>query len=166
MTAPDAENVFMARHKDAVEFEGAETYLHTSGEIKGVPVILHAGNGTSREINRIVINGSKGTLTFNGVLDISLHDKSNKRIKKESNIFEFNLNCIQVDKPPLYLKNRSTDEIRPDIRQTFLWETLNPENSHNIEFYLSDLKGKVEIMIEIITANNEIFTTSKIIEVK
>jgi hypothetical protein len=139
--------------------------------LNGIPVSnnLLIASLKSKDISYIDLTFKKrvfGGLTFNGVLDISLHDKSNKRIKKESNIFEFNLNCIQVDKPPLYLKNRSTDETRPDIRQTFLWETLNPENSHNIEFYLSDLKGKVEIMIEFITANNEIITTSKIIEVK
>ncbi|MBU1112301.1 MAG: 4-alpha-glucanotransferase, partial [Candidatus Omnitrophica bacterium] len=59
----DRNSVFMARYNGAPK--GAETYAYIKGKIKGIPVELKAGNGTTREISAIVVRGTKGTLTFN-----------------------------------------------------------------------------------------------------
>lgn len=106
-----------------------------------------------------------GDVTFKGVLSVSLFDKSNSWIAQQANIFQFELNCLQPDKMPVYCLPQTIGIHQPDIRQVYLWDLIQEETA-DFEVQLSDLKGKVEITVEGITVNNEVFRTSKIIEVK
>ena len=124
---------------------------------------------TSEDIHFIEMTYKRrvfGDLTFNGILSIWLNDKSNRFIAEDPNIFQYALKAIQVKKEPQYLKKRTTDISQPDIRQTYIWEFVKPDKSIQKEFFLSDFKGNVEIMVECVTDNNDIITTSKLIEVK
>lgn len=107
-----------------------------------------------------------GDLQINGVMAVSLNDKSNAWLAQQSNIFQFNLPCLQTIKLSSYNNKLEFKGGEPDVRQNYLWEKLQAEGSKSFQFSLSDLKGKVEITVEGVTTSNTVFKTTKIIEVK
>ncbi|MDD4295145.1 MAG: 4-alpha-glucanotransferase, partial [Candidatus Omnitrophica bacterium] len=78
------DGIVMARYQNAPERGDADTYLYIQGQINSVPVTLRFGNGTSRDINKIIINGDNGTLIFNGVGDpfpsVRLKDRTGRTL--------------------------------------------------------------------------------------
>ncbi|HKI89278.1 MAG TPA: hypothetical protein VKA38_09640 [Draconibacterium sp.] len=107
-----------------------------------------------------------GDLLFNGILAVSLKDKSNLWLAQQANIFQFSVKCLQPAKSPAYNQEPDFRETIPDIRQVYLWKSMNTATPETFGFYLSDLKGKVEVSVEGVNKNNENVKFSKIIEVK
>jgi len=139
--------------------------------INGIPVFKNDlfVNLKSTDISYIDVVKSErifGDLVFKGVLSVSLYDKSNSWLTQQPNIFEFNVNFLQPEKKPGYINNQNINPTHPDMRQTLIWDIMNTSSLDNIDFTLSDRKGKVEISVEGFTVDNEFFKTSVIIEVK
>jgi hypothetical protein len=107
-----------------------------------------------------------GDLYFKGVLAVLLNDRSNSWLAQQPNIFQFNIPCLQVARDVAYGKAPETSATVPDVRQNFLWEVLEQGVTNNFSFYLSDVKGTVEISVEGVTKGNKVFKSSKTIEVK
>ena len=107
-----------------------------------------------------------GDLEFNGVLSVLLHDRSNTWIKQQPNVFQFTIPCAQISKIPSYVNGKVTETNLPDIRNNYLWEVMESGGSKNYDFYLSDIKGQVEICVEGVTNTQQTFKVSKIIQVK
>jgi hypothetical protein len=139
--------------------------------INGIPVFkndLFAGL-KSTDINYIdlVLNERIfGDLIFNGVLEVSLIDKSNLWLAQQPNVFQINVSFLQPNKKPVSFIQKNVNETQPDMRQVYFWELMKVESLQNIDFYLSDRKGKIEISVEGFTGKHEFFHTSKMIEVK
>lgn len=106
-----------------------------------------------------------GDLHINGVMAVSLNDKSNAWLAQQANVYQFNIPCLQAHKTIPHGKQSNAEKGEPDVRQNYLWETLPAAGSMPFRFLLSDLKGKVEITVEGKTTSNTAFKTSKIIEV-
>ena len=107
-----------------------------------------------------------GDLVFKGIMAVSLNNKSNSWMSQQSNIFQFNIPCLQPENKPGYNKAQNLSNSEPDVRQVYLWKTLDVQDKNEINFDLSDFKGQVEIVVEGITVDNRMFQTSRIIEVK
>ncbi len=107
-----------------------------------------------------------GDLRFNGILSVVLNDQNNLWMAQQPGVAQFNVECLQQDYKPGYLSPKSPSANQPDIRQTYLWQHINPKSAENLQFRLSDLKGIVEIRVEGMTEEGGIFKASKIIEVK
>lgn len=139
--------------------------------INGIPVFKNTffSSLNSTEIEYIEPVFQKrlyGDLIFNGVLSVSLKNKSNVWLGQQSNIFQFSVNCLQPDKKPVFGETGVSGVNMPDIRQVYYWDTINTNTSKNVSFILSDLKGQVEIAIEGVDKNNQAFKVSKRIEVQ
>ena len=138
--------------------------------INGIPVFKNDffKNLKSTDISFIDIVKTErifGDLIFKGVLSVSLYDKSNSWLAQQPNVFQFNVDFIQTEKKPNYLRPDKLQENQPDMRQVFLWEEME-EGPTDFGFSLSDRKGTVEITVEGLTANDEFFKSSKLIEIK
>ncbi len=139
--------------------------------LNGIPVFNNevlADLGTS-DIEYIEITKKQrifGDLTFMGILDISLYDKSNVWTKQIPHIYEFPIKGIQPQKYPPGSTVSEKAENRPDMRQTYLWEKLPGDFSGDVSFALSDFKGQVEINIVAVRSDSSVITNSKIINVK
>ena len=139
--------------------------------INGIPVfknqILAGLNSNDIEyIDFVLKERLYGDLNFKGVLSVSLKDKSNSWMTQQPNFFSVSVPCLQPDKQPDYQNSPVQKENLPDIRQVNFWQLAKTGENRQIEFYLSDLKGKVEISVEGVTRDNILFKSSKIIEVK
>ncbi len=107
-----------------------------------------------------------GDLSFQGVVSVSLKDKSNSWMARQPNVFQFYTKCLQPEKKPGYMAQKVTAPNIPDIRQVFFWDILDIKDSGEIEFNLSDLKGEVEITVMAILEENKVTEVSKTIKVK
>lgn len=107
-----------------------------------------------------------GDLRFNGVLAVYLNDDSNYWLSRYPNFFRFPIPFLQPGRNISGLKRKSEAKSIPDLRTVSFWQIMKPGESKQIEFYLSDLKGIVEISVEGVTNSGEIFKTSETIEVK
>ena len=107
-----------------------------------------------------------GDLIFNGVLDISLADKSNSWLPGQPQIHTFELSCLQFPKRPGYAGVKDVNKNIPDMRTVFCWEKTEAGGTNEFEFQLSDVKGLVEIVAEGIGKDGRWVKTSKIIEVR
>lgn len=139
--------------------------------LNGIPVFKNKlfSNLKSTDISYIDIIEEErifGDLRFNGVFAVSLHDKTNAWITQQPNILQAEIPCLQKSGVPGYLKATEKNESEPDFRQNYLWEELTGNEEIDFEFQLSDVKGKVEIIVEGYTKTNEYFRTSKLLEVK
>lgn len=139
--------------------------------LNGIPVFKSSmfTSFSSDDINYInVVNKKRvfGDLIFNGVLSLRLNDTTNDWIAMQPNLIRANVQCLQPDSNPGYIGKRVLEENNPDIRQVYYWSILNTDEPKEIEFYLSDLKGKIEISVEGVTNTNEAVKVSKLIEVK
>ena len=107
-----------------------------------------------------------GDLIFMGVLAVTLNNQSNSWLVQQPNVFQFKVNGLQ-EKVNSSLSNfKAQPPNLPDVRTVFLWENKIDFSDSAFDFQLSDLKGQVEIVVEGITKNNEVFRASKLIEVK
>jgi hypothetical protein len=139
--------------------------------INGIPVfknqILARLNSNDIEyVDFVLKERLYGDLNFKGVLSVSLKDKSNSWMTQQPNFFRVPVPCLQPDQEPNYHDAQVSKENLPDVRQVNFWQLAKTGETRQIDFYLSDLKGKVEISVEGVTSNNTIFKSSKIIEVK
>jgi hypothetical protein len=139
--------------------------------INGIPVFKNniLANLKSTDINYIDIVKNErifGDIIFKGILAVSLFDKSNSWLAQQANLSQFYVGFLQPDKKPNYFYPEVLAENQPDMRQVYLWEMLEADFAENLEFNLSDRKGKIEISVEGITVRKEYFRSSKIIEVK
>ena len=137
--------------------------------LNGIPVFKNEyfTNLKSTDISYIDIVQSQrvfGDLQIDGVLAVSLVDKTNPWLAQQNNLFSYKVDCLQTKKPIAYLKEQETNSKQPSIKHSYLWEQLSGDTDFEIK--LSDLKGKLEISVEGVTKNNQAFKTSKIIEVK
>lgn len=139
--------------------------------INGIPVFknsLFAGL-KSTDIEYIDIVQKErifGDLRFEGIISVVLRDKTNLWMAQQPGVALFNINCLQSEKKTSYLSPSVNLSNQPDIRRNYFWQIINPAESANIEFQLSDMKGKVEVSVEGITGDNELYKASKIIDVK
>lgn len=139
--------------------------------LNGIPVFKNRVLSTlkSTDIKYIDIIQSErlfGDILLKGILAVALNDNSNGWMLQQPNINQFEVNCLQPDKTPGYLTKKEISSNQPDIRPVYLWELLSPDTKSSFRFFLSDIKGKVEISLEGLTKNNTSFKASKIIEVK
>jgi len=139
--------------------------------LNGIPIFNNSLFSTlnSKDINYIDIVQKErifGVLSFKGILAVSLHDKSNIWLNQQANIFQFKINCLQPGTEPEYLSVKEINKSTLDSRQVYYWEVIKSDSLKEIEFFLSDLKGEVEISVEGMTAKNKMFRASKTIEVK
>ena len=139
--------------------------------INGVPVFKNSFFSAlkSTDIRYIDIVQEEriyGDLRFNGILSVVLNDQSNLWMAQQPGVAQFNVECLQPGSKPGYLSLKTPPANQPDIRQTYLWQHIDPKNTENLQFRLSDLKGKVEIRVEGMTEDGGVFKASKIIEVK
>ncbi|HCE56428.1 MAG TPA: hypothetical protein DER09_01200 [Prolixibacteraceae bacterium] len=138
--------------------------------INGIPVFNNQLFTTlkSTEISHVdlvLYERVYGDLIINGVLEVSLKDKSNAWLGNRPNLFRRNINFLQPYKNPGYLSETPAKPGEPDTRQVFVWKKVagTPED---FSFELSDRKGVVEISVEGFTRDNRYFKSVKIIEVK
>lgn len=139
--------------------------------INGIPVFknrLFAGFDSDdiEYIDLVLKERLYGDLNFKGILSVSLKDKSNAWMTQQPNFFSVSVPCLQPDKQPGYTKTHVEKTNLPDIRQVNFWQLTETGEKQQVEFRLSDLKGKVEISVEGVTEDGTSFKTSKIIEVK
>ena len=139
--------------------------------INGIPVFKNAlfSSLRSTDIHYVDIVQEQrlfGDLIFDGVLAVSLNDKSNMWLAKQPNIFQFSVNCLQRDRTPAYNRQPEIPAHTPDIRQVYLWKTMETTGPKIFEFFLSDVKGTVEISVEGVNDDGENIKISKTIEVK
>lgn len=107
-----------------------------------------------------------GDLIFNGVLAVSLKDKSNLWLAQQTNIFQFPVQCLQADKIPLYIEKPNIGANIPDVRQVYFWKIMDTAAPETFDFFLSDITGKIEVSVEGINDKNEFEKYAKIIVVK
>ncbi len=107
-----------------------------------------------------------GDLVFNGVLAVSLTDKSNNWLRNQNSIRQFQVNCLQPHKKTSDRQVKMEAGNIPDFRNVFFYEMMLPERMHEIEFQLSDVKGKVEISVQGITKEGKMVKATKLIEVQ
>lgn len=139
--------------------------------INGIPVFKNSlfSGLKSTDIEYIDIVQEErifGDLRFEGIVSVVLRDKTNLWMAQQPGVAQFNINCLQPEKKPTYLLATETRVNQPDIRRNFFWQIVNPAGVENIQFKLSDMKGKVRISVEGITGDNMVYKSSKIIEVK
>lgn len=139
--------------------------------INGIPVFKNAlfSPLKSTDIHYIDIVQDQrlfGDLIFDGVLAVLLNDKSNMWLAQQPNIFQFSVNCLQRDRTPAYNRQPELPAHSPDIRQVYLWKTMETTGPETFEFFLSDVKGTVEISLEGVNDDGENIKISKTIEVK
>ncbi|WP_297091558.1 hypothetical protein [uncultured Draconibacterium sp.] len=138
--------------------------------INGIPVFKNSffQNLKSSDIAAIDIVKSErvfGDLRFNGVLAVSLKDKSNSWLAQQPNVFQLNAACIQFPKQTGYLA-ATNKTMQPDTRQQFYNQQLKGKGVWPFQFMLSDVKGQLEIKVEAITKSGELVKTSKIITIQ
>ena len=106
-----------------------------------------------------------GDLILNGVIEVSLKDKSNAWLGNQPNLFRSKISFLQPNKNPGYYNATQLKPGEPDTRQVFVWKKVAgaPED---FSFDLSDRKGTVEISVEGFTRDNRCFKSVKTIEVK
>ncbi len=105
-----------------------------------------------------------GDLKLDGILAVSLNDKSNNWMAMQKGVFQFTVNCLQPQKYPDYSPKNKMNINYPDMRRTYFWKTFYKPGDFN--FKLSDLKGEIEIIVEGFSEGRGFFKTSKIIEVR
>jgi len=137
--------------------------------LNGVPVrdlndIKEMG---TREIDRIEIAQSErfnGNLRFPGVVAISNRKLDCSRIKESDELIKLTLDAVQPPyaiNPPLEHPGKE-----PDLRQVLLWQpSLKPEQTMEINFRTSDIRGSFKITIRGKGNDGKIFSREQIFEV-
>lgn len=137
--------------------------------INGIPVfdnqLFVALKSTEIEYIDLVLHERVyGDLILNGVIEVSLKDKSDAWIGNQPNLFRRNITFLQPPGKTAVCK-RVAKNSEPDTRQVFLWEKIEG-NPGVISIDLSDRKGIAEISVEGFTTGKKYFRTTKTIEIK
>ncbi|MCA1761084.1 MAG: hypothetical protein LC658_15055, partial [Bacteroidales bacterium] len=101
-----------------------------------------------------------------GILALYLKDSSNRWMAHQPDFMQLSVPLLQPEiKQESQLGPESKKHI-PDLRTVFFWQLMKTGVNQKIGFFLSDMKGKVEIAVEGVTQDGQIFKHSEIIEVK
>jgi hypothetical protein len=106
-----------------------------------------------------------GDIRFPGVLAVYLKEPY-YALNRQPDVLNAELYLLQTESsysynnPEIHLRNI------PDFRKVYFRQRVKTSSSHRIEFYLSDVKGKVEISVEGITSDGKIFKIYETVEVK
>ena len=122
----------------------------------------------TREIDRIDICQTErffGNLCFQGVLAIYSTNCDNSRVMESDDLIKLNLEAIQ---PNATLANPpETSSKVPDLRQVLLWNpTLKPENTIELDFQTSDIRGNYRLILRGKNLNGQNFYKEQLFEVK
>ncbi|WP_372949433.1 hypothetical protein [Mariniphaga sp.] len=139
--------------------------------INGVPVFknrLFASLGSTDvdHIEYAMEDRLFGDLRFSGILALYLKDKSNRWLAHQPGFTLLSVPLLQPEQNTDKQLFAESKKHIPDLRTVFIWSKLKPGENQKIDFTLSDLKGKVEIAVEGVTKDGQIFKHSEIIEVK
>ncbi|HDR50917.1 MAG TPA: hypothetical protein ENN90_04750 [Mariniphaga anaerophila] len=139
--------------------------------VNGIPVFknrLFASFG-SADIDRVEYTMEDrlfGDLRFPGILALYLKESSNRWLVHQPNFTLLTVPLMQPQHTPEFLSQTASQKNLPDLRSVFFWQLIETGSDQKIDFPLSDLKGKVEITVEGIASDGQIFKCSEIIEVK
>ena len=139
--------------------------------INGIPIfdntILKQFNSNDIEyIEYVFKERIFGDMVFPGVVSVMLTDKSNSWLVSQPNIYRFSVPCLQTNTEPGYMKPTRKKVNFPDTRRVYFWELSSVDEMRSFDFYLSDIKGNVELSVKGMTKDGRWVKTSKIIEVK
>lgn len=139
--------------------------------VNGIPVFNNRhlsplGSTDIDHIEYVLEDRLFGDLRFNGVLAVYLKDESNTWLSRHPRFSRFSIPFLQPGRNPSGLKRKSEAGNLPDLRTVYFWQLMQPGEPKQIEFFLSDRKGLVEISVEGVTKNGEVFKISETIEVK
>jgi len=106
-----------------------------------------------------------GDIRFPGVLAVYLKEPY-YLLTRQPDVLSVGLYLLQTESS--YKYNNPEIHVRntPDFRTVYFRQRLKTSSSQRIEFYLSDVKGMVEISVEGITSDGKIFKSSEIVQVK
>jgi hypothetical protein len=106
-----------------------------------------------------------GDIRFPGVLAVYLKEPY-YILNRQPDVL--NVRALPAPAESSYSYNNPEIHMRniPDFRKVYFRQRVKTSSSHRIEFYLSDVKGKVEISVEGITSDGKIFKISETVEVK
>lgn len=139
--------------------------------INGIPVFKNSlltslGSNEIDYIDYVLEDRIYGDLRFSGVLAVYLKNRSNAWMAAQPNLHRFTVPLLQPEAAPGYMNAPRIDENIPDTRKVFYWQLHDTAEPLQLEFFLSDIKGKVIISVEGATGEGVIFNASEIIEVK
>jgi len=139
--------------------------------INGVPVFknrLFASLGSTEvdQIEYAMEDRLFGDLRFTGILALYLKDSSNRWMAHQPGFMQHSVPLLQPEIKQESQLNPESEEHIPDLRTVYFWQLMKTGRNQKIEFFLSDIKGKVEIAVEGVTREGRIFKHSEIIEVK
>src|SRR5690606_41532295 len=107
-----------------------------------------------------------GDLPFSRVLAVYLNDGSNSCMSQQPNRFRYTIPLLQPKRTPPMPSNENIPGNIPDFRQVYYWQLHDVSDASEIEFRLSDLKGRVKISVEGVSPQGITYHSSEIIEVK
>jgi hypothetical protein len=106
-----------------------------------------------------------GDIRFRGVLAVYLKEPY-FILARQPNVLNVALYLLQPEESYQYHNPKIHVRNIPDFRTVYFRQRVETDQSHRIEFYLSDVKGKVEISVEGVTSDGKIFKISETVEVK
>jgi hypothetical protein len=138
--------------------------------INGVPVfnnrlLSSLGTDDINYIEYVTQDRLFGDLRFSGVLAVYLKEPY-FLLALQPNVLNVAINLLQPQRSYEYTNPEIHIRNIPDFRTVYFRQNLRTDSNHRIEFYLSDVKGKVEISVEGITSDGKIFKVSETVEVK
>lgn len=139
--------------------------------INGIPVFRNSmlasmGSDEIDYIEYVLEDRLFGDLRFSGVLAVYLNDGSNSWMSQQPNLFRYTIPLLQPKRTPPMPSNENIPGNIPDFRQVYYWQLHDVSDASEIEFRLSDLKGRVKISVEGVSPQGITYHSSEIIEVK
>lgn len=139
--------------------------------INGIPVFdnnIFASMGSDEidSIDYVLEDRIYGDLRFSGVLALYLNPNAAGWLSEQTNLFRFTVPLLQPERTFSFSPDVSAPVNIPDFRQVYYWQVHDAGIPLIVEFMLSDLKGKVTVTVEGVTADGEIFQSTEILEVK
>ncbi len=138
--------------------------------INGVPVfnnrlLSSLGTDDINYIEYVTEDRLFGDLRFPGILAVYLKEPYYIQTR-QPDVLSAGIYLLQTDKG--YNYNNPEIHVRniPDFRTVYFRQRVKTNSNQQIEFYLSDVKGKVEISVEGITSEGKIFKIYETVEVK
>ncbi len=122
----------------------------------------------TREIDRIDICQTErffGNQCFQGVVAIYSTNVDNSRLPESNDLIKLNFDAIQ---PSAILTTPPENSSKiPDLRQVLLWKpSLKPENTIEMDFQSSDIRGNYRMILRGKNLNGQIFYKEQLFEVK
>jgi hypothetical protein len=138
--------------------------------INGVPVfnnrlLSSLGTADIDYIEYVTEDRLFGDIRFRGILAVYLKEPY-YILTMQPNVLSSGLYMLQPERSFKYNNPEIQVKNSPDFRTIYFRQRVKTGSNHRIEFYLSDVKGKVEISVEGITSDGKIFKVSETVEVK